>query len=203
MHSIRYQKLNINKIKKNCKKLFDYEIKSKILKKIIEEVIDYLDFDDIKTCCNNCKVPINNDLKYCWACSSIFDYNSEIKESLNIKSDKEFIKETRSIIGRMDSRLINQKLTELMPDGWKKENRKPYFSYFDHEGTRRISVMKRGLDVHFTVEDGFLDNIDNVDFYDAKERRRRHYGLENYRYVGDYVNEVVEIAKKVFRKYSL
>ncbi len=97
---------------------------------------------------------------------------------------------------------LNERLTELMPDGWTKHPVRNFVSYWDALNVKRIVVKRRGLHVFFAVEDGQLDGTPNLAFLDQEERRRRHFGRDNYLYVGDVTKEVLSVCQKVFDLYA-
>lgn len=103
----------------------------------------------------------------------------------------------------IEAQKLNEALTEAMPDGWTKTVSKQFTSYWDPDHVRRIIVMFRGLRVHFGVEDGFFGEKlpEGCEFLDAEERRRRHFGRDNYVYRGDVAKEALQLSAKVFKKY--
>ena len=96
---------------------------------------------------------------------------------------------------------LNLKLVELMGDRWRPRVSNQYTTYSDPNGVRRIAVITKGLVVHFSVDDGFLDGINGLVFLTKEDRRKRHYGRTNYIYNGDISKDVLEICKKVLRHY--
>ena len=104
----------------------------------------------------------------------------------------------------IEAQKLNEVLTEKMPDGWTKSVSKQFTSYWDVDHVRRISVMLRGFRVCFCVDDGFFgkDLAEGCDFYPPEERRRRHYGRDNYIYRGDVAKEALRMSEAVFKKYG-
>ena len=104
----------------------------------------------------------------------------------------------------IEAQKMNEVLTGKMPDGWTKTVSKQFTSYWDAEHVRRFIVLFRGLRVHFAVDDGFFPDPlpEGCEFLNVEERRKRHFGRDNYVYRGDVAKDVIEMAEKVFKKYA-
>ena len=102
----------------------------------------------------------------------------------------------------IEAQRLNELMTAELPDGWRKSKARQYYSYFDPSGVRRIAVFHRGLRICFTVDDGLLDDFDDLEFLDAAERKRRHFGRANYQFLGDVAKNALEICRRVFKRYS-
>lgn len=106
----------------------------------------------------------------------------------------------------MEAQKLNEAITvDLgLPDGWTKSASKQFTSYWDGEHVRRVSVMLRGFKVCFCVDDGFFgtDLPDGLAFYHPEERKRRHYGRDNYIYTGDVSKVALKLVDAVFKKYG-
>jgi hypothetical protein len=186
---------------------------------------------DLTFTCQECGSLIDDVMLRCWACGLVFSDDVAAEEpsvaddELAVRAERlgidpagldreDLLKriedaETRARASKVDadlllleSRRLNEHLTEAMPDGWSKKRSKQYTTYFDADGTRRIAVFHRGLRVDFSVDDGFLDGFPNVEFFDRDERRRRHFGRTNYVYSGETFKTGFDLAKRVFARYQ-
>jgi hypothetical protein len=104
----------------------------------------------------------------------------------------------------LEAQKLNEALTVKvgLPDGWTKSVSKQFTSYWDADHVRRISVALTGFRVCFCVPDAFFgeekDHPEGLNFYDQAERKRRHYGRDNYIYRGDVSKVALQLAEKVF-----
>lgn len=180
---------------------------------------------ELEFTCVNCNSLIDDKMPRCWACGLIFNEESEdepvvdaelVERAKKIgvdpegKSREDLLEaieevETRTRKARQDvdlltieSARLNEQLTEAMPDGWSKKISKQYTSYFDGDRTRRIAIYHRGLRVQFSVDDGFLDGFAELEFFDADQRRAKHFGRVNYVYNGDTAKYAFDLVKRVF-----
>jgi hypothetical protein len=186
---------------------------------------------DLTFTCQECGSLIDDVMLRCWACGLVFSDDVAAEEpevaddELAVRAERLGIDpagldreallkriedaETRARASKVDadlllleSRRLNEQLTEAMPDGWTKKRSKQYVTYFDADGTRRIAVYHRGLRVQYSVEDGFLDGFSELQFYTKEERRAKHCGRVNYEYLGDAAKYAFDLAKRVFEKYG-
>jgi hypothetical protein len=225
---VNFKKFKLNDLKKNSESVLGFTPKNRKLKFAYNEVILFLEEKKLDYACGNCKSPIDDKMSRCWACGDVLDEaedpEMEVKEierrakKLGINTKKmELVdiiteiekRESKIIANRRDSDLfcieakrINEKLGEILPDGWRITKSAQYNSYFDANGKRRIAVFHRGLNVHFSVDDGLLDTVENLEYLDPVERKRRHAGRSNYFYNGEISKNVIEICSMVMKRYS-
>ncbi len=221
-----FKKFKLNDLKSNCKEVLGMTPMNRKLRFAYNEVILFLENKKLEFECGNCNSPIDDKMKKCWACGDILEdedppmEESEIKEraeKLGIETDKE-VKEIKYEIEKtetdlrskrrdsnlfcIESKNINEKLGQILPDGWRIAKSAQYNSYFDSNGKRRIAVFHRGLNVHFSVDDGLLDSIENLEYLDPIERKRRHAGRSNYFFNGEISKNVIEICAIVMKRYN-
>jgi len=226
----RWEEMNLATLRTACKEVLEFTPKKRTIKGAYQEVLDHLagEKHDLPYLCGHCNAAIDGEMPRCWACGAEIDDGDEEPEpteetvqdraaAAGVKSegrsaaDLEREVEKRESKNRaqnrvdltgLESQRLNQLLTEAMPDGWRKSVSKQYIAYWDPAGARRLAVFNRGLAIHFTVEEGFLDGLKDVTHLDAEERKRRHFGRVNYLYVGDVAKDALAICKKVFRRYK-
>jgi hypothetical protein len=226
----RFKLLNLNALKKHCGEVLDFEPKKRTIRGAYEEVLEELTRRKHETpyVCGYCNAQIDGEMERCWACGSVIDDDEEDpkmtdaevstrakKLGIDPEGEPEEVKaaveaaersrreKTRDAdLSGIEAERINEKLTEQMPDGWRKSKANQYTSYWDPNGKRRIAVFTRGLNVHFSVDDGLLDGLEHLEYLDPEERKRRHAGRTNYLFTGEIAREAVEICAKVMGHYS-
>jgi hypothetical protein len=179
--------------------------------------------------CDTCDAPVDDSVARCWACGSVLDEEAPEEEVVEVellnrarklgietegKDRVELLLEierletaTRAARRNVDlltieSKRLNEQVTEAMPDGWTKKRTKLYVVYLDPGKKTRIVIFHNGLKIHFRVEEGFLDGFPDLMFFDADERRRRHYGRVNYEYTGDTASYALDLCKRVLGRYK-
>ena len=224
--------LKLQSIRENVVEVLKFEISAGTIKEAYVEVVTKLRNrgDAIDWACGNCNAAIDNVVNKCWACGAGID--EEVAEpamaleelrrrarSLKV-SDEGTIEEIearveeaeqarvkqrkhrRGDVGGIEADGLNKRIQAAMGEGWTKKRVRQYTSYWDPSGVKRILLFHRGLTVHFAVKDGELDDVENLLFMDDKERKRRHFGRDNYRYEGEVAKEVLEICLKVLGMYT-
>lgn len=193
-----------------------------------DALVEKVGEENLKFTCRNCGSRIDAEIPKCWACDLVFtdEYeeddvvDSELverakrlgievgdlgREDLIERIEAEETRRRADVkdldLLTLESKRLNEKLTEAMPDGWCKKRAKQYTTYFDGKGTRRICVFHRGLRVQFSIENGFFDGFADLTFYDADERRAKHFGRVNYEYQGDTGKYALDLSKRVFEEY--
>lgn len=225
-----WAKMSIAALRKYTDQELQIEIEAVKLKEAHGEVVEKLQKRglDLDYSCGQCNSPLAEEMIRCWACGSTVDMDdepemapSEVKEraeKLGVDTDgsqsdvEARIEEAETAgakerkrggdIGGKEAEALNQLLTNKITNGWKKNVSGQYTSYFDPNGKRRFVVFHRGLGVHFSVNDGDLDGVANLEFVDDKERRRRHFGRTNYVYTGEVAKDVVVVAERVIKLFS-
>lgn len=178
--------------------------------------------------CAYCRSPIDDEMEKCWACGSVFgDEKESSMESTELeerarklgvdtegKSEEELtteIEEAETLrrlnlkdanLSTLESKRLNERLSEELPDRWRKKVSNQFVGYHDPSGIRRVGVFHRGLKLVFTVEDGMLDDFDDLEYLDDSERRRLHYGRSNYVFRGDVSEDALKICRHIFSRYS-
>lgn len=181
--------------------------------------------------CQNCESLIDDQMERCWACGLVFNDRPDAEEEevvdaelvarakkFGIETDglsrddllariEETETKTRAARRNVDfltleSQKLNEKVTEAMPDGWTKNISKQYTAYFDPGMNRRVAVFNRGLKVHFSVEDGFLDGFPDLNFFTKEQRRAKHFGRTNYEYAGDTAKYALDLCLRVMCQYG-
>lgn len=228
---VNYKLLTLQTLRTSAQDVYGIITKKRTIKDAYEDVLAKIKEKGVELPfgCGACNAPLDETSPKCWACGAVIDDGSaepkitrgeleeratRLKIEVDGKSDAELIglieaaervkrdrKRDVDLTG-IESAKLNEALTERMPDGWRKKQTGQYTSYWDSQGIRRIAVFNRGLNVHFSIEDGDINGYSTVDFYDAEERRRRHAGRTNYAYTGDLYKEAFEICELVFDKYS-
>jgi hypothetical protein len=220
--------LNVRTLREASKEVLDVTPKGRTLRSAYAEVYEKLRGSDrdLAFTCQNCGSLIDDEMQKCWACGLIFrEEGEEVVEDELVERAKKLgfdvsaltreealerieAEETRRRTETRDVDLLtieasklNERLTEEMPDGWRKKQSKHYTTYFDRDGVRRFAVFHRGLRVQFSVDDGFLDGFSELTFLSKEERRKKHYGRVNYEYTGSTGKYVSDLAKRVFEKY--
>lgn len=226
----RFKVLNLKTLKDSCEKAFGWKPRARQLQTAHTEVLKKLEEEehDLPYVCGKCQSPIDGDIEVCWACGVVLDDTedpqidaeelqkrakkvgvqvdgrdrNEVVEEVERKEKERRDKTRQSDLSGIEADQINEKLAEHLPDGWTKKRNGQYTTYYDNNLVRRFAVFRRGLNVHFSVDDGFLDEIDGLEFHDAVERKRRHLGRSNYFYVGEIAKDVIAICLRVMRRYS-
>ncbi len=229
LEEVKFDRLSLATLKRSCGEVVKFEPYARTLKEAYGEVLDFLgkSWKPLEYLCAYCRSPIDDAMEKCWACGSVFgeDEDPPMSESelaerarklgLNPsgKSEEELISKIEELeterrnlknsnLSRLESKHLNERLTEELPDRWTKKKSGQFVGYHDLSGVRRIAVFHRGLRLQFIVEDGLLDDFDDVEFYDASERRRLHFGRGNYEFKGDVSEDAVKICRRVFSRYS-
>lgn len=229
---VNWKKLEISTLRAATEEVLSFSPASKVLRDAYAEVVREMDSRGIETpfVCGNCNAPIDETSAKCWACGSVIDDEpgdtepeivleevleraKKLKIDVDGKTPEEIVglieaverkkrEAKRSDLAGIESKHLNEKLTEMMGDGWRKKRTTQYLAYFDPAGVRRIGVYHRGLSVHFSVDDGDLAGFAGIEYYDAAERKRRHYGRTNYVYKGDVTKEALAACCVVVDKYG-
>lgn len=224
--------LTLPTLKKAVKEVLQVTLKKRTLKTAYVEALTALKESDreLTFTCQECGSLIDDKMQRCWACGLVFTEDGEeekvVDDELKVRAKRlgidtakiedradllKMIEDAETKVRaskadadllRLESKKLNVKMTEKLPDGWRKKESKQYTSYFDSSGTRRIAVWNRGLKVDFSVDDKFLDGFPNVEFFDADERKKCHYGRTNYSYAGDTFKTAFDLVKRTFGKYK-
>lgn len=231
MQGPKWKLLAINTIRDVCQRLYGFNPTSRTIREVYQEVLEYLAGRGIATpyLCGRCNAAIDADSPECWACGAVIDTGdvaddrmtyAELVERAKIvgvdstgKTPEQLLTEIEAAetkkrelkkvnLVRMESKTLNERLKGMLPDGWSVGRAKLYTGYVDSMKVKRIAVLDRGLNVHFSVEEGFLDGLENVLYLDTEERKRRHFGRINYIYTGDLIKEVLVPIEMVFAKYG-
>ena len=226
----KWENLKIATLRASSEETLGFKPTSKKLKEAWNEVRAKLEKKgDLSYLCGKCNSPIDGDVVKCWACGAEITDDKDEENSEPAMVDSEVDKRAKDLgvedasdkesaiedaekkkaqsrknvdISVAEAQAINQKLTQDMPDGWRKKQSGQYTTYWDPNGVRRIAVFIRGFSVHFGVDDGMLDKKENVEFYDSRERKKRHFGRTNYVYVGDVSKKALELCAIVFKAYG-
>jgi hypothetical protein len=226
----KWEVLNLVTLKKAAAEILKVKPKKRTLKGAYAELLEVLRTTgrELTFTCQTCDSLIDDEMPRCWACGLVFTGESEEDEVVDaelvarakrlgidpgeldraalLKKIEEAETKARAArtdadLARLESKRLNVKITEDLPDGWRKKESKQYTSYFDSSGTRRIAIWHRGLRVDFSVDDGFYDGFPQIEFFDASERKKRHYGRTNYVYNGDTIKTTLDLVKRCFGKY--
>lgn len=225
----RWKILSLQTLKNAAKEVLGYEVGARTVRGAYEEVLAHLEGRTLEYVCGRCGAPIDDKMPNCWACAGAIsdEEDPEMKESevksrakslgiqVSGKTAKELKREIEAAEAKrrssarstdvrgMEAQKINEALTEAMPDGWSKRVVKQFTTYWD--GThKRIGVLCHGLRINFSVEDGLFgeDLPEGLEFLSAEERKRRHFGRDNYVYRGDVAKVALSLCAKVFKRYG-
>lgn len=230
LDGVKFDRLNLTTLRASCGDVLKFEPTGRKLREAYEEVLGFLNtsWKALEYLCAHCRSPIDDEMEKCWACGSVFGKEEdppiegvELEErarKLGVdsegKSEEELVtsieeaeSERRSSLNdanlsTMESKHLNERLTEELPDRWRKKVTKMYTGYYDPNKVRRIAVGHRGLKLEFIVTDGYLDDFDDLEYLDEPERRRRHCGRSNYFFRGDVSEDALKICRRVFSRYS-
>lgn len=223
--------LNIRMLRESSKEVLDLESSKRTMKTAYSEIYEKLIETDreLVFTCQNCNSLIDDKMARCWACGLVFRDESEEEEVVDdelVERAKKFGIETSSKTREellaaieetetktraarcnvdfltLESKKLNELVTEVMPDGWSKKVSRQYTAYFDSDRARRVAIFHRGLKVHFSVEDTFLDGFPDLVFFDEKSRRAKHYGRVNYEYAGDTAKYALDLVKRIITKHG-
>lgn len=230
LEGVKFDRLNLATLKTSCGEVLKFEPVGRKLREVYEEVLEFLNgnWTKLEYLCAYCRSPIDDNMEKCWACGSVFGEeeessmeNAELEErarKLGVdpegKSEKELmtvIEEAETVrrsnlkdanLSTLESKRLNERLSEELPDRWRKKVTKMYTGYYDPNEVRRIAVAHRGMKLEFIVTDGLLDDFDDLEYLDESERRRRHCGRSNYFFHGDVSEDAIKICRRVFSRYS-
>lgn len=230
LEALKVSLLNLSTLKRSTGEVFGFVPSSATIDAAIAEVISKLKTDqrELSFICGHCRAPIDGSITKCWACGSVIEDevsdeqmateeikrraadlkinpNLEVAELLvRIEAAEQRKREKRNTVDlvNVESRRLNEIVTEAMPDGWSKVRRQQYTAYKDHTKSQRFCIFDRGLLIHFRVEDGLFSGHDEVEFLDEAERKRRHFGNANYLYHGDLAKEAEDLCRIVFGYYG-
>lgn len=230
LNEVKWNRLKFSMLKASIKEVYDIEIEAKQIKPAFVEGLSAMREKGIDTpfYCGHCNVPIDETSSKCWACgSTIKDESDEpeidpdelVQRAIGLKIDVEGKTQDELIglieaverrkrdrkrgeLSGVESAALNERISQLIGEGWRKKRTGQYTGYWDGNGKRRVAVFHRGLLVHFSVDDGDLVGFDGIEFYDAAERKRRHYGRVNFAYVGDISKDAYNACKFVIEKYQ-
>lgn len=226
----KWSELNVRTLKGSAKEVLGFETDKRTMKTVYADLHGRLKETEreLVFTCQNCHSLIDDDMERCWACGLIFTEGSEepvVDDELVERAKKLGIDvdgkdragllsaiedlETRTREARknvdlltLESKRLNDQITEAMPDGWSKKVSRQYTAYFDVDRVRRIAIFNRGMKVCFSVEDEMLDGFADLVFFDREARRAKHYGRTNYEYGGDIAQYALDLCKRVMKKYG-
>lgn len=226
----KFNLLKLADLKANCEAMLGFTPEKRKIRAAYEEVIKALEErgHELPYICGHCNSPIDGEMEKCWACGVVLDdeedptvQSDEVeararklgidpdgKDREELTAEVEAAEKAKRAKTRdanlfcIEADRINEKLGELLPDGWRVKRSGQYNSYYDGNGNRRIAVFHRGLNVHFSVEDGVLDGVKHLEFLDAEERKRRHAGRTNYMFTGEISKDALEICATVMKRYD-
>lgn len=227
-----WSELNIRTLREAAKGVLEFSTETRTMKTAYADLYEQLRATDreLVFSCQNCNSLIDDKMKRCWACGSVFNAASEEEEVIDAELSERAEKlgiatdgltdraallsaiedvETKTRAARknvdlltLESKRLNDQITETMPDGWSKKTSRQYTAYFDVDHVRRIAVFNRGLKVHFSVVDGFLDGFPDLVFFDKETRSAKHSGRTNYEYAGDTAQYAFDLCKRVMKEYG-
>lgn len=228
LEEIRFSLLNLATLRESCAEAVGYTPSARTLGSAFDEVVAHLrnQGHDLAYLCGNCRAPIDGHMDRCWACGAVIhdeddEEDIELAElryrARGLKIDPslpraelaehiqaaENRRRARNVdLAGIEATRLNERVAALIPAGWSTKRCRTYTSYWDHAGRCRFRVYDRGLHVQFSIEDGLLDDLPDVEHYDRAERRRRHFGAANYAYKGDVAKVAEELCRQVTEHYQ-